>query len=106
MNPRRWAAAWPSTKIENRFKEACLKRLPGMGTEVRRDRRLGGRLHMERPEETRQRVGGVGAAADRAVVKRLAGTHVITVQCLGKRSDGSPSQSSAALSITRDTIHA
>lgn len=26
MNPRRWAAAWPSTKIENRFKEACIKR--------------------------------------------------------------------------------
>ena len=28
---------------------------------------------MERPEETRQRVGRVGAAADRAVVQRLAG---------------------------------
>jgi hypothetical protein len=44
-----------------------------MGTAVRSDRRLGGRLHMERPEEARQPVGRVGAAADRAVVQRLAG---------------------------------
>lgn len=26
MNPRRWAAAWPSTEIENKFKEAWVKR--------------------------------------------------------------------------------
>jgi hypothetical protein len=48
----------------------AVRAVPGMGSAVGSDRCLGRCLHVERPEETRQRAGRMGAAADRAVVQR------------------------------------